>query len=61
LKPKDTLFNTLPTYFQTDCASKKLGHLIDSQQMLAKAKDWEMPHIEQSKNPYEEDMERFLK
>ncbi|KAL7542362.1 hypothetical protein ACHAXR_012097 [Thalassiosira sp. AJA248-18] len=58
LKPKDTLFNTLPTYFPSCDSQKKLGHMIDSQKMLAEAKG--SPRIETSKNPYEEDLEKMI-
>ena len=52
-KPKDSLFNTLPTYFpvSSDYAEKSLGHLIASHKMLAKARVSRKPTY---KNPYNE-------
>jgi hypothetical protein len=52
-KPKDSLFNTLPTYFpvSSDYAEKNLGHLIASHKMLAKARGSGKPTY---KNPYKE-------
>jgi hypothetical protein len=51
LRPKDTLFNTLPMYFppSTEYAKKNLGHMIQSHKMLA-----EIRGSEKYKNPYEE-------
>jgi len=53
---RDSLFNTLPTYFpSTDCAEKNLGHLIDSHKMLSAVARAKAP-----KNPYEENLENML-
>jgi hypothetical protein len=55
-KPRDSLFNTLPTYFppSTDYAEKNLGHLIASHKMLAGARGSRKPRPETYKNPYKE-------
>eukprot|EP00571_Detonula_confervacea_P008278 CAMPEP_0172323634 /NCGR_PEP_ID=MMETSP1058-20130122/49289_1 /TAXON_ID=83371 /ORGANISM="Detonula confervacea, Strain CCMP 353" /LENGTH=129 /DNA_ID=CAMNT_0013039689 /DNA_START=271 /DNA_END=661 /DNA_ORIENTATION=- len=61
LKPNDRLFNTLPTYFpSTDYAKKNLEYMIDSHKILAEARDSEMPRVEPSKNPYEENLEKLI-
>lgn len=53
-QPKDSLLNTLPTYFpSTDCAEKNLGHMIDLQMMMKAATEKAQIEI---KNPYEEDL-----
>jgi hypothetical protein len=51
-KPKDSLFNTLPTYFPVD-SKKNLGHLIASHKMLAESRGSGKPRVE-TKNPYKE-------
>ena len=52
-KPKDSLFNTLPTYFPVG-SEKNLGHLIASHKMLAEARGSGKPRAETYKNPYKE-------
>lgn len=66
LKPKDTLFNTLPTYFPSTDMSKKnlhLGHMVDSFSRKAAqndAKESALSRVETLQNPYGENLERLI-
>ena len=51
----------MPMYFPSnDDAQKSLGHMIDSQQMLANANSAEVKVAATSKNPYEEKLDDMI-
>ena len=62
LQPKDTLFNTMNTYFpdtNTETAKTNLEFLVDSHKKMVK-RDSEPPLATKTSNPYSEKLERMI-